>query len=288
MAFKRDSTSALKPNVLNAFEKIESKDSTFTIWVNLPEFKLRVYYNGQIIDSARIAIGRYFAPIVESEQYEVVYRPSFYPTEKELVKGYVQTPPDRTNYPARPRNPLGRRRITIWNVFRMHGTNRDNSIGNAASNGCTRVENLAIERFTDTIISWSKIKRHYGKKGACEIFILEKPVRVIQTYRLWNYLQINDSVLSFTGYTDPHRRLNIFSSSASFPVRMQTPGAAYNSEHLLNDLAKLGININMDDSFEKSMYEEFWKNFSQVLKKNKKSGSLLQISIPEYFLRKKI
>lgn len=45
-----------------------------------------------------------------------------------------------------PKNPLGERAINLgWGTYRIHGTNKPNSIGSAASAGCFRMRNADVK-----------------------------------------------------------------------------------------------------------------------------------------------
>mgnify|MGYP000386242055 CR=1 FL=1 len=255
-------------------------ENKFLIWINIPEFCLRFFYYSTMIDSGMIAAGKHFSPTIDVLANEIAYRPAFSPTESESSRGWKPAPPDRTSYPEKPRNPLGRRRIVLHQSFRMHGTNNEMSLGKPASNGCTRVENLAIERITDTIVNNSLISKHTGNKNAYEIFVLAQPFRIIQCYRLWNYMSLKDSIIYLTVYPDIHNRLEKENFNPSFPWHKDVPGNAYLKEHFINDLALLGIYVDLYDSQTQKEFLNLWDKLKEKIQSTKRIPISTYIEIP--------
>lgn len=230
-----------------------------------------------------IAGGKHFSPTIDVLANEITYRPFFSPTENELKKGWKPAGPDQTFPPDKPRNPLGRRRIVLHQSFRLHGTNNEKSLGKAASNGCTRVENLAIERITDSIVSNSKIAKHFGKKNFTETFILAEPFRIIQCYRLWNNLFIVDSTLYLTVFPDVHRRLDKELFEPSFPWGKDIPGNAYLKEHFKKDILLLGVFTDTDNPELNKLITYLWENLKEKIRNTKLNYNNSFIIIKEDF-----
>lgn len=270
--------------IFAAFDDFPFKNDTkYVIWINVPEFRLRFYQQGKLIDSGMIAGGKHFSPTIDVLANEITYRPFFSPTENELKKGWKAACPDNTFPPAKPRNPLGRRRIVLHQSFRLHGTNNENSLGKAASNGCTRVENLVIERITDSIVSNSRIIKHFGKKNTTETFIIAEPFRIIQCYRLWNNLFLVDSILYLTVFPDVHRRLDKELFEPSFPWSKDILGNAYLKEHFINDLLELGLFTDINNPECNKCLNVLWENVKDKIRNTKNNCNNTYIVIKEDF-----
>lgn len=253
-------------------------DTNITIWINLPEYKLRYYENGIIKDSSKLIVGHYFAPVLEKISYELIVRPCFYPTPLEIENGYKYMGPEQTNEPEIPKNPMGRRKIILYDIYRIHGTNEPHFMGKNVSSGCTRAENKKLEEITDSIINHLPIKKKTGKSGQSEYYTFVKPFRILQSYRLWNDLTLKDSFLEFRAFKDIHRRLDMTETYGKAKVELNVKGNAFLKEHLYQDLNHIGIDFtNNSDSLKMNL---FWQQFVKILRNNKKNDTIINIKLP--------
>ncbi|MCX6146766.1 MAG: L,D-transpeptidase [Candidatus Kapabacteria bacterium] len=261
----------------NPFYDIKG-DTNIIIWVNLPEYKLRYYENGKLKDSSKLIVGHYFAPILEKMSYELIVRPCFYPTPLEIENGYKYMGPEQSDEPEIPKNPMGRRKIILQDIYRIHGTNEPHYMGRNVSSGCTRAENKKLEEITDSIIKHLPIKKKTGKIGQSEYYTFTKPFRILQSYRLWNDLTIKDSILEFRAFKDIHRRLDMKATYGKAKVDLNVQGNAFLKEHLYLDLSHIGYNFNSNDDSLKM--NKFWQQFLNKLRINKTNDTILTIKVP--------
>jgi lipoprotein-anchoring transpeptidase ErfK/SrfK len=104
------------------------------IVVSLPDRKIALFEDGRVVKVYPIAVGKHGTPSPSGSFHIVsrVVRPSWYQPGKVV--------------PAGPRNPLGTRWMGLgYKGYGIHGTNRPNSIGKAASHGCIRMRNEDVE-----------------------------------------------------------------------------------------------------------------------------------------------
>ena len=108
---------------------------TRTVLVSIPDRKLAVLEDGDLVASFPIAVGASMSPTPTGE-FEIVNRlekPTYY------HQGVV-IPPGKDN-------PIGTRWVGLSEKgFGIHGTNAPKSIGHAASYGCIRLRNRDMER----------------------------------------------------------------------------------------------------------------------------------------------
>lgn len=109
--------------------------SSRTVVVSLPDRKLAVIADGEIIAKFRIAVGAAESPSPTGE-FRIVNRvanPTYYHPG--------------TVVPAGKDNPVGTRWLGLSQKgYGIHGTNVPRSIGRAASHGCIRLRNRDMER----------------------------------------------------------------------------------------------------------------------------------------------
>ncbi len=249
--------------------------------VNLPEFRLRYYEDGVQRDSAKIACGKHVSPVIEVQQNEITYRPAFIPTEdeKHMKRPLRPAPPERTNAPQKPRNPLGRRRIVVDGPFRLHGTAWPESMEHNASGGCLRVDNTPDERITDTMVLHGTGHRAEDRPGWSHTYRLPVRFTIRVYYRLWNDLQATDSTLLFRAWPDVHHRLT-GRKPRKCPVHDDVKGNAYKLEHLLSDLSQMGLTLKPGFTPQSAPVQKLWATMRAALEKNRKKGAMLSVPLP--------
>lgn len=139
------------------------------ILINVPEYKLRVMDEGQLIKTYGIAVGD---PSSKNRSlignYEIYFKevnPIWYPTEYEKEAMNVKEPVQ-----PGPSNPLGTRWMEFAPAYGIHGTIYDWSIGHAVSGGCFRMVNSDVEELFEYIPLKTKVKIIYET-----ILIFERP-----------------------------------------------------------------------------------------------------------------
>ncbi len=102
--------------------------------INLPAKELRVLENNQVVARYKVAIGqpRYPSPVLSHDINRIIWNPSWIPPNSPWAAGASVTPPG-------PNNPLGPVKMPITEGILIHGTNKPNSVGQAASHGCFRM-----------------------------------------------------------------------------------------------------------------------------------------------------
>jgi lipoprotein-anchoring transpeptidase ErfK/SrfK len=119
------------------------------VLVSIPDRKLVVLENEQLIASFRITVGAPETPSPTGE-FQVVNRLT-YPT-------YYHP---GTVIPAGKNNPLGTRWIGLSkNGYGIHGTNVPKSVGRAASHGCIRLRNRDVEQLFSIIRVGDRVEIH--------------------------------------------------------------------------------------------------------------------------------
>lgn len=116
------------------------------IVINIPAFRLYLYEDGVPTESYPIGVGRVLNPsqlgrteIINEVPYPTYYPPNWY------AQGLQPIPPG-------PDNPVG----TLWlglgfRGYGIHGTNRPETIGTAASAGCVRMHNHDVEELAKKV-----------------------------------------------------------------------------------------------------------------------------------------
>ena len=128
MAQSNGSAASQQPNIP------EPKVSRREIIVSIPDRKLALLEDGQVVKVYKVAVGASVSPS-PTGSFEVVNRlerPTYYHPHKVIPPG--------------PDNPLGTRWIGLnKRGFGIHGTNEPRSIGRAASHGCIRMSRRDLE-----------------------------------------------------------------------------------------------------------------------------------------------
>ncbi|HSJ63011.1 MAG TPA: L,D-transpeptidase [Gemmatimonadaceae bacterium] len=104
--------------------------------LNIPAFRVDVLRDSVRIRSFGVAVGSRQFPTPRGSYTitEIVWNPWWYPPPSGWAKEDTVTPPG-------PRNPMGRVKLQLADVYYIHGTPLEQSIGSAASHGCIRMRN---------------------------------------------------------------------------------------------------------------------------------------------------
>jgi len=115
-------------------------DATRQIVISIPDRKLALVENGQVVRMFEVAVGAAVSPSPEGS-FRIVNRltsPTYYHTGKVI--------------PAGKDNPLGTRWMGLSEKgFGIHGTNQPKSIGHAASHGCIRMAKKDLEELFELV-----------------------------------------------------------------------------------------------------------------------------------------
>lgn len=104
------------------------------ISINIAAKELRVMENDQVVARYQVAIGApgYPSPELSDDISQIIWNPSWIPPPSPWAAGASVAPPG-------PNNPLGPVKMPITAGILIHGTNKPNSVGHAASHGCFRM-----------------------------------------------------------------------------------------------------------------------------------------------------
>ena len=104
--------------------------------INIPARKVSLYDEGREVGRYDVAVGQpiYKTPAGSQSVETIVWNPWWIPPNSPWARGAAKAPPG-------PRNPLGPVKLLMQQGIRLHGTNKDKSVGRAASHGCLRMHN---------------------------------------------------------------------------------------------------------------------------------------------------
>lgn len=107
------------------------------IRINIPATQLELYKDGALAATYPVSVGAlgFKSPVMQNQLTQLVWNPSWIPPpDSPWAAGLKPEPPG-------PRNPLGPVKMPLDQGIRIHGTNKDSSVGRAASHGCFRMHN---------------------------------------------------------------------------------------------------------------------------------------------------
>ena len=123
-----------------ASAEIFAEDTTRRLIVSIPERKIVLIEDGQVLKTYPIAVGKKSTPSPNGS-FRIasrVVKPTWYQPGKAVGPG--------------PANPLGTRWMGLgFKGYGIHGTNMPNSIGHAASHGCIRMRNQDVEELFELV-----------------------------------------------------------------------------------------------------------------------------------------
>ncbi|MDD4263425.1 MAG: L,D-transpeptidase [Firmicutes bacterium] len=123
----------------------------FFIDINIPEYKLRLYYENKLVETYTIAVGKSITPSIlgDFKIINVVKDPTWYP------KGQEPIPPGNDN-------PLGPWWLGLdYPGYGIHGNNSPSSIGKAQSAGCIRMNNEDVTYLASIISKGTPVRLRY-------------------------------------------------------------------------------------------------------------------------------
>ncbi|HEU0078712.1 MAG TPA: L,D-transpeptidase, partial [Longimicrobiaceae bacterium] len=114
----------------------DAEQTGLSLVLNLPAFRLDLREGGELVRSSTGAVGsrRYRTPLGRFAVHRVELNPWWYPPPSPWARRDTVTPPG-------PRNPMGRAKLNFHELYFLHGTPQEQSLGSAASHGCVRMAN---------------------------------------------------------------------------------------------------------------------------------------------------
>lgn len=135
------------------------------IIVSIPDRKLALLQDGQVVKIYDIAVGRDESP-TPTGTFTIANRlkdPTYYHDGKVVAPG--------------PKNPVGNRWIGLSEKhYAIHGTNAPKSIGSAASHGCVRMAKKDVEELFNLVRVGDTVEIH-GERDQQVAQIFSTPVR---------------------------------------------------------------------------------------------------------------
>jgi len=123
---------------------------TLRIDINIPAFRLDAFVGDSLVRTMPIAVGMpaYKSPRGDFVISSIEWNPWWIPPASPWAAKEKRTPPG-------PGNPMGRVKLNFRDLYFLHGSPLDASIGSAASHGCIRLHN------TDAI-ALARLVHQYG------------------------------------------------------------------------------------------------------------------------------
>ena len=153
--------------VLAAEALAQQQRANRQILVSIPDRKLALIENGEVLRTYPVAVGAPHSPSPEGtfQIAQRVVNPTWYHPGKVV--------------PAGPRNPLGPRWIGLNHKgYGIHGTNSPRSIGRPASHGCIRMRNDDVRQLFDLVAVGDTVELHGERDAATERIFGPAPVTV--------------------------------------------------------------------------------------------------------------
>ncbi|HEX6909060.1 MAG TPA: L,D-transpeptidase [Longimicrobium sp.] len=109
-------------------------DTSLSMVLNIPAFRLDVRNGEGIVRSYTVAVGsrRYRTPTGQFGVSSVELNPWWHPPDSPWARDEKVTPPG-------PDNPMGPAKLNFHELYFLHGTPWERSLGSAASHGCVRM-----------------------------------------------------------------------------------------------------------------------------------------------------
>lgn len=136
---------------LRAGERLKVIKGPFSAVVDLSDREITIHHYGYFVCRFPVGIGKDGrTPLGKFKVEDKVEDPPYTGTDERTGRRYRIAPDD-------PRNPLGKRWISIGNSYGIHGTIDESSIGKAESRGCIRMHNKDVEWVYDLLTPGSEV-----------------------------------------------------------------------------------------------------------------------------------
>ena len=207
------------------------EQSTLRLGLNLPSYRLEIFNGDSLLGQYRVAIGdtAHPTPVGLYEVTRVEWDPWWIPPASDWAVRDTITPPG-------PANPMGRVRFPLRELYFIHGSPYDGSLGTPASHGCIRLSNAdaialarTILRYAAPSLSQAAIDSVARKRASqTRIMQLELSVRVEVRYETVE-MRAGKLVL----YPDVYRRTTPASETATAGALLQEADSTAHFDTLL-------------------------------------------------------
>lgn len=160
-------------------------DSTFSMVLNIPAFRLDVRTGDGIVRSYTVAVGsrRYRTPTGRFGVSSVELNPWWHPPDSPWARGEKITPPG-------PDNPMGPAKLNFHALYFLHGTPWEWSLGSAASHGCVRMAPRDVRELARMVLAATRPDVSAAEVDAAEAdprrtrrYALRRPVPIEVRYQ---------------------------------------------------------------------------------------------------------
>lgn len=158
-------------------------ESPLRLDINLPAFRLDAYIGDSLVRTIPIAVGMpaYKSPRGEFAITSIEWNPWWIPPKSPWAAKEKVTPPG-------PGNPMGRVKLNFRELYFLHGTPLDASIGSAASHGCIRLHNadaialaMLVHRYGTPSLSDEDVARLVADTATRRV-VVDQPVPIVLRY----------------------------------------------------------------------------------------------------------
>lgn len=126
-------------------------DVVLNLEVRLADRQLHVKIGDVIARTYEVAVGTSSHP-TPSGAYtldRVIWNPSWHPPDSKWARG------KKPARPGDPRNPIQVAKIPFMPLYHIHGTDKPESVGGAASHGCIRMKPEHVAELAQTLMEWT-------------------------------------------------------------------------------------------------------------------------------------
>jgi murein L,D-transpeptidase YcbB/YkuD len=122
--------------------------AALSLVLNVPAFRLDLLDGPALVRSYTVAVGstRYRTPLGRFAVHRVELNPWWYPPPSRWARRDTVTPPG-------PRNPMGKAKLNFHELYFLHGTPQEQSLGSAASHGCVRMANADAQDLARRVLT---------------------------------------------------------------------------------------------------------------------------------------
>lgn len=194
---------------------ILANDNPWSIVINIPEYRLFLYHNGELFKTYKVAVGKFDSqsPIGEFRIINKVTNPTWYPENHAAI-------------PPGPKNPLGKYWMGLnGKGYGIHGNSAPWSIGAPASKGCFRMDNDAIKELFSLVPIGTTVKVNY-EIVKCEIDDDNRAWLEIypDIYRRSNFeIKVRQVLTELDWEYQPHQKALTQLITAKKPLRVMVP-----------------------------------------------------------------
>jgi hypothetical protein len=160
-------------------------DSTLSMVLNIPAFRLDVRNGDGLVRSYTVAVGsrRYRTPVGRYAVSSVELNPWWHPPDSPWARREKVTPPG-------PDNPMGPAKLNFHELYFLHGTPWEQSLGSAASHGCVRMARADVLELARIVLAATRPDVSAADVDAAEAdprrtrrYPLRRPVPLSVEYR---------------------------------------------------------------------------------------------------------